>query len=69
MQTADTNDKNNSYSRVTVLTPDEQTKEIVKNITSANSTTVLSFGNDTISDDKMDQLVNETVSNVGKFYL
>ena len=69
MQTADTNDKNNSYSRVTVLTPDEQTKEIVENITSANSTTVLSFDNDTLSDEKMDQLVNETVSNVGKFYL
>ena len=59
----------NSWSRVTVLTPDEQTKEIVEDNILANSTTVLSFDNDTLSDEKIDHVVNQTVSNVFKLYL
>ncbi|VDD97668.1 unnamed protein product, partial [Enterobius vermicularis] len=68
VQKEETNKEDSSWSKATVVAPDEQTRKAIQNVTESNSTKIFSFDDDKPIEDQLDDLVNKTIDNVGKFY-
>ena len=68
VQKEETNKEDSSWSKATVVAPDEQTREAIQNVTESNSTKIFSFDDDKPIEDQLDDLVNKTIHNVGKFF-
>ena len=68
VQKNNANNKDSSFLKATVVSPDEETRKAIENVAESNSTKILFFdGNKTI-DEQIRDLVNKMIDNFGKFY-
>ena len=68
VQENETNREDSNWIKATIVAPNKEIGEILNNTAEGNSTKIFSFNDDKGIEDQLDDLVNKTIDNVGKFY-